>query len=177
MVQWADTLRRLRQRAGLTAGVIILLSNVVGRAIIRSKNKQATSTDATDTIYTTQNPTPPQQANKAAALAGPPPVAAPDSARYSRHLEILLKFYAKHDPSKTQAQVVAIIAKRKGAAAALDEDIFVEVCGKLENKYGENPLVLFAPKLAVLPTVGGSEAHSGTLTSEGMYFGAGSSML
>ena len=68
-----------------------------------------------------------------------------DEARYSRHLEILLKFYAKHDSSKTQAQVVAIIAKRKGAAAALDEDIFVEVCGKLENKYGENPLVLFAP--------------------------------
>jgi chromosome segregation ATPase len=91
-----------------------------------------------------------------------------DSARYSRHLEILLKFYAKHDSSKTQAQVVAIIAKRKGAAAALDEDIFVEVCGKLENKYGENPLVLFAPKLAVLPAAGGSEAHSGTLTSEGM---------
>jgi hypothetical protein len=72
----AYTWESCSMEAGLTAGVIILLSNVVGRAIIRSKNKQATSTDATDTIYTTQNPTPPQQ-----ELEGPLPVYDADSAK------------------------------------------------------------------------------------------------
>ena len=76
-----------------------------------------------------------------------------DEARYSRHLDLLSKFYAKHDPSKTREQVVAIIALRKGDAVAMDESLFVEVCGKLEGKYGENPLLLETPASAVDPDI------------------------
>ncbi len=83
--------------------------------------------------------------NAARALPDTPDFAESDEARYSRHLDMLLKFYAKHDSSKTREQVIAILAKRKGGAVALDEAMFVEICGKLENKYGENPLVLFEP--------------------------------
>ena len=45
---------------------------------------------------------------------------------------MLTEFYAKHDPSKTAAQIQKLAAKYEGPS-------FEKLCGKLEEKYGASP--------------------------------------
>jgi hypothetical protein len=57
-----------------------------------------------------------------------------------RAVLLLEKFYTVHDPSKTAADVRAIITKRQ-AKGAFTAAVFSNLCRKLEQKYGQSPLV------------------------------------
>lgn len=67
---------------------------------------------------------------------------------------ILLGFYSKFDKSKALADVVAILAKRKGEASILPDAAFDATCGKLAKKYGQAPAAVFEPPAAAAPTGG-----------------------
>ena len=58
----------------------------------------------------------------------------------SRAVRVLCAFYAKHDSSKTQADIEAIVAKRAKKTGVLTEQAFADVCSKLAAKYGECPM-------------------------------------
>lgn len=58
----------------------------------------------------------------------------------SRAVRVLCAFYAKHESSKTQADIEAIVAKRAKKTGVLTEQAFADVCSKLAAKYGECPM-------------------------------------
>jgi hypothetical protein len=49
------------------------------------------------------------------------------------HVAMLTEFYAKHDSSKTAAQIQKLAAKHTGGGK------FETLCGKMKQKYGESP--------------------------------------
>jgi hypothetical protein len=63
------------------------------------------------------------------------------------HLAVLLAFYAKFDNSKSRADVVTILAKRKNGAAVLPMVQFQELCSQLAKKYGEEPMAVYMTSL------------------------------
>lgn len=64
---------------------------------------------------------------------------------------ILCAFYAKHDTSKTEKDVVGILVKRKKEAAVLPVAQFEAICGKLSNKYKEAPIAAYEASFPLEP--------------------------
>ena len=63
---------------------------------------------------------------------------------YEEQVEILLDYYKLHDPTKTEKEVIGIINRRrpqdKPTGTRIPSTPWLELCTKLENKYGMNPL-------------------------------------
>jgi hypothetical protein len=63
---------------------------------------------------------------------------------FEEQVEILTRFYEKYDPEKTKEDVKGIINRRrpKGSpdGTRIPTKPWLELCGKLEKKFGENPL-------------------------------------
>jgi len=62
---------------------------------------------------------------------------------------VLDRFYAKHDGAKAGDSCKAILNKRRGADPAMRPGDFAELCVKLQQKYGEDPLA--PPRAGVVP--------------------------
>ncbi|CAK0905248.1 unnamed protein product [Prorocentrum cordatum] len=59
---------------------------------------------------------------------------------YEEQLSVLIAFYRRHDSSKGGEGCRAILDKRRGEAPVVAPSDFTELCAKLQQKYGENPL-------------------------------------
>jgi hypothetical protein len=78
------------------------------------------------------------------------------------HVAMLTKFYAKHDSSKTAAQIQKLAAKHAGGGK------FETLCGKMKQKYGESPKDMWD---AVQMTAIASEPDAMEPEPEGSYLG------
>eukprot|EP01047_Picozoa_sp_COSAG01_P090302 COSAG01_NODE_22185_length_867_cov_3.688802_2_plen_70_part_01 len=56
-----------------------------------------------------------------------------DSPAEAGHVAMLTEFYAKHDSSKTAAQIQKLATKHAGGRE------FETLCEKIKQKYGESP--------------------------------------
>ena len=63
---------------------------------------------------------------------------------YEEQIEIMKKFYKVHDPDKTEKEVIGIIDRRRNEGdpkgTRIPSKPWLEICKKLEDKYGTNPL-------------------------------------
>ena len=57
---------------------------------------------------------------------------------------VLVTFYKEMEPSKTEADVIAILDKRRADAPVLDPDAWSLLCAKLKLKYRRHPLEIMA---------------------------------
>ena len=69
--------------------------------------------------------------------------AAESMAKLDVQQAVLSSFYAVHDSSKSASAIAAILDKRRGDRDAMVESEFVELCGKLKGKYGDDPIGLW----------------------------------